>query len=166
MCDPEDSHVPMTHDGYFKIWQLSDHNMGAGVAPQCPWHGDSMVRRPRPFGQQRAYCCCSECNYQHPPGNDYILVDEAQDLTPCQADVLFHQHKSHVALYVVGDEHQLLYGWRGVKRESFVDGPFLRSCPLRLGGGMDRQRRAPPEGLRRAGGTGAGALCGGAACRH
>ena len=97
MCDPEDSHVPMTHDGYFKIWQLSDHNMGAGVAPQCPWHGDSMVRRPRPFGQQRAYCCCSECNYQHPPGNDYILVDEAQDLTPCQADVLFHQHKSHGA---------------------------------------------------------------------
>lgn len=47
---------------------------------------------------------------------DVILVDEAQDITPLQMDLVRRQtHASHV---FVGDEHQTLYGFR------FVCNPF------------------------------------------
>ena len=62
--------LPMTHDGYLKLYQLS--------GPELRF--------------------------------DYILLDEAQDTTPCVWDIVKNQHCKKI---VVGDPHQAIYGWRG-----------------------------------------------------
>ncbi len=41
---------------------------------------------------------------------DVILIDEAQDLTPCFVDFIEKQNKQVI---FVGDKHQSIYGWRG-----------------------------------------------------
>ena len=41
---------------------------------------------------------------------DYILVDEAQDLTDCVIDIVWQQRAAKV---FVGDSHQQIYSWRG-----------------------------------------------------
>lgn len=41
---------------------------------------------------------------------DYIMLDEAQDTTPCVWDIMSNQKAGKV---VVGDPHQAIYGWRG-----------------------------------------------------
>lgn len=41
---------------------------------------------------------------------DYILVDEAQDLTDCLIDIVCRQRAKKV---FVGDSHQQIYGWKG-----------------------------------------------------
>ena len=69
------------------------------------------------------------------PGFEYILSDEAQGLTPCQAEVLFRQNEiwaGSAAVYVVGDENQLLYGWRGVWPETFQDMALFALQPLEM----------------------------------
>jgi hypothetical protein len=62
--------LPMTHDGYLKLYQLSE--------PKLQF--------------------------------DYILLDEAQDTTPCVWDIMSRQQCRKI---VVGDEHQAIYQWRG-----------------------------------------------------
>jgi superfamily I DNA/RNA helicase len=62
--------LPMIHDGYLKLYQLS--------GPVLDF--------------------------------DYILLDEAQDTTPCVWDIFENQKCRKV---IVGDEHQAIYGWRG-----------------------------------------------------
>lgn len=62
--------LPMTHDGYLKLYQLS--------GPVLDF--------------------------------DYILLDEAQDTTPCVWNIIENQKCRKV---IVGDEHQAIYGWRG-----------------------------------------------------
>ncbi len=70
MEDPR-SPVPMTHDGYLKIWALSNPKLGY----------------------------------------DRILLDEAQDTNPVVLDVIVKQ-QPRVALVLVGDRHQGIYGFR------------------------------------------------------
>lgn len=41
---------------------------------------------------------------------DYILIDEAQDLTPCFVDFINNQK---IPVILVGDKHQSIYSWRG-----------------------------------------------------
>lgn len=43
---------------------------------------------------------------------DVIIVDEAQDINPCQAEIAFSQPE-HIKLILVGDEHQQIYRFRG-----------------------------------------------------
>lgn len=62
--------LPMTHDGYLKLYQLS--------GPELRF--------------------------------DYILLDEAQDTTPCVWDIMSNQHCRKI---VVGDPSQAIYGFRG-----------------------------------------------------
>jgi len=62
--------LPMTHDGYLKLFQLSGPDLRF----------------------------------------DYILLDEAQDTTPCVWDIMTNQSCRKI---VVGDEHQAIYSWRG-----------------------------------------------------
>lgn len=62
--------LPMVHDGYLKLYQLS--------GPELDF--------------------------------DYIMLDEAQDTTPCVWDIMINQSARKV---IVGDEHQSIYGWRG-----------------------------------------------------
>ncbi|CAN0570495.1 unnamed protein product, partial [Ectocarpus sp. 12 AP-2014] len=44
---------------------------------------------------------------------DMIMIDEAQDINPCQADIIERQTKCRII--VVGDPHQAIYGFRGAK---------------------------------------------------
>jgi len=65
---------------------------------------------------------------------DYILVDEAQDLTDCVIDIVRRQPAKKV---FVGDSHQQIYGWKGavdslVKLQSEARRLFLTQsfrCP-------------------------------------
>jgi hypothetical protein len=66
----EEGTLPMVHDGYLKLYQLSGPVL----------------------------------NY------DYILLDEAQDTTPCVWDIVSNQNCRKV---LVGDPYQAIYGWRG-----------------------------------------------------
>jgi len=62
--------LPITHDTYLKLYQLSSPIL----------------------------------NF------DYILLDEAQDTTPCVWDIVNKQHAKKI---ITGDEHQTIYSWRG-----------------------------------------------------
>jgi F-box protein 18 (helicase) len=70
MISLKPSSIPLTHDGYLKLYQLS--------GPKLHF--------------------------------DYIMLDEAQDTTPCVWDIMFNQQARKV---VVGDPHQAIYSWRG-----------------------------------------------------
>jgi len=52
---------------------------------------------------------------------DVIMVDEAQDMTPCQADLFWGDHQRDGSIiYLFGDIHQKLYRFRGAG-DSFHD---------------------------------------------
>merc|ERR1711983_330143 len=46
----------------------------------------------------------------HKLEHDFMLVDEAQDVTPVVADIVLSQKKPTI---LVGDPHQSIYGFRG-----------------------------------------------------
>jgi DNA helicase-2/ATP-dependent DNA helicase PcrA len=43
----------------------------------------------------------------------HLLVDEYQDINPVQEELIQHLHKNSDTLFVVGDDDQSIYGWRG-----------------------------------------------------
>ena len=82
MCDGANENIGMIHDGYLKLYQLSN-----------------------PF---LAYDC--------------ILLDEAQDINPVTAAIVFAQarpqenrNQKPAAIILVGDGHQQIYSFRGAK---------------------------------------------------
>ena len=80
MCDGSDDSIGMLHDGYLKLYQLSN--------PLLPY--------------------------------DCILLDEAQDINPVTAAIVFDQVRSNLdhppcAIILVGDGHQQIYSFRGAK---------------------------------------------------
>ncbi|MBA3012908.1 MAG: AAA family ATPase [Proteobacteria bacterium] len=80
MCDGSCDGIGMIHDGYLKLYQLSN--------PRLPY--------------------------------DCILLDEAQDITPVTASLVFAQARplgtrNPAAIILVGDGHQQIYGFRGAK---------------------------------------------------
>ena len=52
------------------------------------------------------------------PKYDNILVDESQDLSEMQHDMLERLMHEDTRLIIVGDPHQAIYGWRGASAES------------------------------------------------
>ena len=62
----------------------------------------------------------------------YILVDEFQDLN--RAQLLFLRILSFPEnnLFVVGDDDQLIYGWRGANLRSIIDFPRLHPCACEI----------------------------------
>lgn len=70
--------------------------------------------------------------HQHEYSFSYelIIVDEAQDMTPCQADLLWGTAATkNAAIYLVGDENQRLYRFRGA-RDSFETTAVTEAFPL------------------------------------
>ena len=51
----------------------------------------------------------------------YILVDEFQDLNRAQYVLMRHLGRPQDNVFVVGDEDQSIYGWRGADRRNFVN---------------------------------------------
>lgn len=62
MCDFRDSEIQMIHDGYLKLWQMSNPTLQ---------YWDDNLRRYLPY--------------------DVVLLDEAQDINPATADVFMKQ---------------------------------------------------------------------------
>ena len=50
----------------------------------------------------------------------YILVDEYQDLNPMQYELIRLLAQNHKNISVVGDDHQMIYGWRYANLELFL----------------------------------------------
>lgn len=46
-------------------------------------------------------------------GLRHLLVDEYQDVNPAQEALIRHLHRLSTGLFVVGDDDQSIYGWRG-----------------------------------------------------
>ena len=59
---------------------------------------------------------------------DTILLDEAQDCSPCACDIVMQQ--SNCVKILVGDEHQAIYGFAGGKNALTVSRPGERSFHL------------------------------------
>lgn len=51
---------------------------------------------------------------------DYIMVDEAQDCSSSEWDIIERLSKSSNNLFIVGDPDQCIYEWRGAKPDLFV----------------------------------------------
>lgn len=52
---------------------------------------------------------------------DYVLIDEAQDLTPLQWEVVKKLFKNAHAWHVAGDDDQAVYEWAGADVNNFLD---------------------------------------------
>ena len=50
---------------------------------------------------------------------EVALVDEAQDLTPLQWDIVFHAFRNVRRLYIAGDDDQAIFRWAGAAVERF-----------------------------------------------
>ncbi len=51
----------------------------------------------------------------------YILVDEAQDMSECEFQLVRILSQVHGNLFMVGDPNQAIYEWRGAKHDLFTD---------------------------------------------
>lgn len=56
-----------------------------------------------------------------PPELDLLLVDEAQDLSPIQWDVVHHLASNAGKTVIAGDANQAIYTWAGADAEHFVN---------------------------------------------
>lgn len=70
---------------------------------------------------------------------DYILIDEAQDLTPAQYQVLSRLASGHRNLFVVGDDEQSIFGFAGA--DSTVLRKFLNEHRITAPIILDENRR-------------------------
>eukprot|EP00434_Breviolum_minutum_P012996 symbB.v1.2.011456.t1/scaffold713.1/size170176/5 len=133
---------PQTHDGYLKRFQLARCNLGPDAPPpKCC--DASMTRRE---GCHGTWFECDTCERKVQGadvlGFDVIIIDEAQDFTPCQAAAFFQQSTYGVMVFLVGDPRQRMYRWRGARdsferqrvqeefrlSESFRFGPEIAAC--------------------------------------
>ncbi|NLZ24909.1 MAG: UvrD-helicase domain-containing protein, partial [Clostridiales bacterium] len=57
----------------------------------------------------------------------YINIDEFQDTTQIQLEIVRHLCSEHNNIFVVGDEDQSIYGWRGAEIKNILD--FSRHFP-------------------------------------
>lgn len=128
--------VGTPHDFYLKQFQLQRINLG-GLS-ECEEHRLKCAKVESPHNTRGFYFQCPHgCRGQQLTSKtfDYIILDEAQDLTPCQSSA-FCKNQPDAVCYLIGDEHQRIYGWRGV-RDCFesgkVDHEFALTNSFRFG---------------------------------
>jgi superfamily I DNA/RNA helicase len=93
--DMEDSRIPVTHSTYQKCCQVE-----SGQIVQS--NTLSLKKR----------------KTMTPPQKEVLIIDEAQDLNPCQMSIIKHQHQLFGASVVyVGDPSQSIYQFRGASRQ-------------------------------------------------
>ena len=51
----------------------------------------------------------------------HLMVDEYQDVNPCQEELVRLLHQRAVSLFVVGDDDQSIYAWRGADVSNILD---------------------------------------------
>lgn len=79
----------------------------------------------------------------------YILVDEFQDINPVQYDVLRFLALPENNLFIVGDDDQSIYAFRGVRPEIMLG--FLKDYPDAGKVQLEMNYRSTPEIIRSAG---------------
>ncbi|MCY4592905.1 MAG: UvrD-helicase domain-containing protein [Alphaproteobacteria bacterium] len=70
-------------------------------------------------------------------GQQYVMIDEAQDLNPVQSSIL---EQSGLPLVAVGDSYQQIYAWRGAEDalDRFGGDEFLLTGSFRFGAAVAR----------------------------
>lgn len=75
----------------------------------------------------------------------FIVIDESQDMTPCQAELFWGQERldkeNAPAVFIVGDTHQRIYGFRGASHsfeQTKVDVDFHLTGSFRFGDNIAR----------------------------
>ena len=58
---------------------------------------------------------------QQSPSFEVIFVDEAQDLSPLQWDMLKLLQQNSKDVYIAGDDDQAIFGWSGADVQSFIN---------------------------------------------
>ena len=53
----------------------------------------------------------------------HLMVDEYQDVNPCQEELIRLMHQRSETLFVVGDDDQSIYAWRGADVNNIIEFP-------------------------------------------
>ena len=99
MCNSEDLEWNQTHDGYLKLFQLGKFNLGPNAPPPKCCNCDMFGRHGRNGFFYSCLTCDRKVNGADARGFDVIIIDEAQDFTPCQADAFFSQARHGATVY-------------------------------------------------------------------
>lgn len=67
------------------------------------------------------FSVCDEARVQYATRFRYVLVDEFQDTNAIQMAMIDHLSSVHHNLFVVGDDDQSIYSWRGARVEHILD---------------------------------------------
>ena len=63
----------------------------------------------------------------------HLMVDEYQDVNPCQEELIRLLHQRSATLFVVGDDDQSIYAWRGADVSNILEfQQRYRSCKLHI----------------------------------
>ena len=61
----------------------------------------------------------------------HLMVDEYQDVNPCQEELIRLLHQRSNTLFAVGDDDQAIYAWRGADVNNIIDFPQrYRNCSV------------------------------------
>jgi Superfamily I DNA and RNA helicases len=87
------------------------------AVPAIVQEGIRLARDEKAINFTDQVCLPVEMNL-HPPQYDYVLIDEAQDLSPIQQTLVLRAWNGKGTFIAVGDRHQSIYGFAGASLRS------------------------------------------------